>query len=558
MQTSVLKNVRGRHRRHRRDQTRVPMACRAIVTDEQRQRALAFARAKARAGRLSTCSKKRVCIVCHDVRRSSELPARESRACLGLVRARARRERRGCRRHASITAKHRTTRSARTATTSSARSRSSDIAIAGHRDPAASATAAATPTPGKVVSTCISCHGYHLAEASRGAVATAPRTRRDEAMTFAAHRAHSSCRWRPRCLRRRRRRRWRRGTPPPGPEPPDGRRRGEGDRAGGRRGAGAEREGDDRRRRPRRQRARRVQDERRAADVHDHLGHAAPGRSRRRQRPAAASSRRSRWRSPARTCRPTGNAFSTRTASQIVQELQPAAKATSPAGRCSACSSASSSCSDVDAARRRDGTIGPKRAPLGLAAEPGGLPLYKNGVVVGGIGVMADGRLLARPRHPRQRHERRRTDRGRRHAAASRRRPTAAPIASPSTAARCATRQRGAREQSRERAAVRVDQRRRGQSRHVARLWRQPDRRRRRVRHARVGISAPDANPAFAGHRRVRAGRRGERQPLSAAARAPTACSRVAEVTQILQERDRGREPRARADPPARSGRPRR
>jgi uncharacterized protein GlcG (DUF336 family) len=38
-----------------------------------------------------------------------------------------------------------------------------------------------------------------------------------------------------------------------------------------------------------------------------------------------------------------------------------------------------------------DGFIGPKRSPLGLAADPGGFPLYKNGVVVGGIGVMADG-----------------------------------------------------------------------------------------------------------------------------------------------------------------------
>jgi uncharacterized protein GlcG (DUF336 family) len=35
--------------------------------------------------------------------------------------------------------------------------------------------------------------------------------------------------------------------------------------------------------------------------------------------------------------------------------------------------------------------LGPKRSPLGLAADAGGFPLYKNGVVVGGIGVMADG-----------------------------------------------------------------------------------------------------------------------------------------------------------------------
>jgi uncharacterized protein GlcG (DUF336 family) len=35
--------------------------------------------------------------------------------------------------------------------------------------------------------------------------------------------------------------------------------------------------------------------------------------------------------------------------------------------------------------------IGPKRSPLGLSADPGGFPLYKNGVLVGGVGVMADG-----------------------------------------------------------------------------------------------------------------------------------------------------------------------
>ena len=33
-------------------------------------------------------------------------------------------------------------------------------------------------------------------------------------------------------------------------------------------------------------------------------------------------------------------------------------------------------------------TLGPRRSPLGLAADPGGFPLYKNGMVVGGIGVV--------------------------------------------------------------------------------------------------------------------------------------------------------------------------
>ena len=34
---------------------------------------------------------------------------------------------------------------------------------------------------------------------------------------------------------------------------------------------------------------------------------------------------------------------------------------------------------------------GPHRSPLGLSADPGGFPLYKDGAVVGGIGVLADG-----------------------------------------------------------------------------------------------------------------------------------------------------------------------
>ena len=33
--------------------------------------------------------------------------------------------------------------------------------------------------------------------------------------------------------------------------------------------------------------------------------------------------------------------------------------------------------------------VGPRASPLGLSADPGGFPLYKNGVVVGGIGVIA-------------------------------------------------------------------------------------------------------------------------------------------------------------------------
>ncbi|MBS0332361.1 MAG: heme-binding protein, partial [Proteobacteria bacterium] len=52
-------------------------------------------------------------------------------------------------------------------------------------------------------------------------------------------------------------------------------------------------------------------------------------------------------------------------------------------------------CSDLTqryaAAGGAGALIGPKRSPLGLSADPGGFPLYKNGVLVGGVGVMSDG-----------------------------------------------------------------------------------------------------------------------------------------------------------------------
>ncbi len=93
-----------------------------------------------------------------------------------------------------------------------------------------------------------------------------------------------------------------------------------------------------------------------------------------------------------------GNAFSTRTASAIVQEHFPPAPNTPglEAGPLFGVQFSQLPCSDLNS-RFIPGNagsaafIGPKRSPLGLAADPGGLPLYKNGVVVGGIGVMADG-----------------------------------------------------------------------------------------------------------------------------------------------------------------------
>lgn len=85
-----------------------------------------------------------------------------------------------------------------------------------------------------------------------------------------------------------------------------------------------------------------------------------------------------------------GNAFSTRTASQIVQENFNPQEANQPSGPLFGVQFSQLSCSDV-MRRASDASLGPKRAPLGLSADPGGLPVYKNGRLVGGVGVTADG-----------------------------------------------------------------------------------------------------------------------------------------------------------------------
>jgi len=90
-----------------------------------------------------------------------------------------------------------------------------------------------------------------------------------------------------------------------------------------------------------------------------------------------------------------GNAFTTRTASQIVQEHFPPAPGLTnglESGPLFGVQFSQLPCSDLNT-RVGVGSpmIGPRRSPLGLAADPGGFPIYKNGTLVGGIGVMADG-----------------------------------------------------------------------------------------------------------------------------------------------------------------------
>lgn len=87
-----------------------------------------------------------------------------------------------------------------------------------------------------------------------------------------------------------------------------------------------------------------------------------------------------------------GNAFSTRTASQIVQQHFNPGELNQPGGPLFGVQFSQLACSDfMRRASLMQGMTGPKRSPLGLSADPGGFPLYKQGVLVGGVGVSADG-----------------------------------------------------------------------------------------------------------------------------------------------------------------------
>jgi len=87
-----------------------------------------------------------------------------------------------------------------------------------------------------------------------------------------------------------------------------------------------------------------------------------------------------------------GNAFTSRTASQIVQEHFNVQESHTASGPLFGVQFSQLACSDFispnDVAAP---TPGPHNSPLGLSADPGGFPLYKAGTPVGGVGVIADG-----------------------------------------------------------------------------------------------------------------------------------------------------------------------
>jgi uncharacterized protein GlcG (DUF336 family) len=90
-----------------------------------------------------------------------------------------------------------------------------------------------------------------------------------------------------------------------------------------------------------------------------------------------------------------GNAFSTRTANEIVQQNFPPQDNGQPGGPLFGVQFSQLPCSDLG--RTMAVTTGPHHAPLGLAADAGGLPIYINGVLVGGIGVMSTASYAINP-----------------------------------------------------------------------------------------------------------------------------------------------------------------
>jgi uncharacterized protein GlcG (DUF336 family) len=77
----------------------------------------------------------------------------------------------------------------------------------------------------------------------------------------------------------------------------------------------------------------------------------------------------------------TGNAFTTRTAGFIVQQHIPPGVDNRPGGPLYGVQFSSLPCSDI----KKPGL------PLGLSADPGSMPIYRNGVAIGGIGIEGDG-----------------------------------------------------------------------------------------------------------------------------------------------------------------------
>ena len=101
-----------------------------------------------------------------------------------------------------------------------------------------------------------------------------------------------------------------------------------------------------------------------------------------------------------------GNAFTTRTASQIIQEHFNPGESFSPSGPLFGVQFTQLPCSDLSVRQATTATItglvsataGPKRSPPGLSAAAAGLPRYKHGQPAAGVGVHRRSGARAGPR----------------------------------------------------------------------------------------------------------------------------------------------------------------
>jgi uncharacterized protein GlcG (DUF336 family) len=84
-----------------------------------------------------------------------------------------------------------------------------------------------------------------------------------------------------------------------------------------------------------------------------------------------------------------GNAFTPRTASFIIQSHIPPGVDNTPGGPLFGVQFSSLPCSDIKRQPMLGGFF--STTPLGLAGDPGAMPVYKNGVHAGGIGIEGDG-----------------------------------------------------------------------------------------------------------------------------------------------------------------------
>ncbi len=94
----------------------------------------------------------------------------------------------------------------------------------------------------------------------------------------------------------------------------------------------------------------------------------------------------------------TQDAFTTRTARFIIQDHFPQPVQNTPGGPLYGVEFSSQPFSDALPTFKKDQIAGEGGLPLNISGDPGGIPLYKNGVPVGGVGFRGMGMMWLRGR----------------------------------------------------------------------------------------------------------------------------------------------------------------